>query len=319
MLRRFILFACLAVASAAAGQTVFDAGTQLVERIANDTTTGTTVNELAKVTSAGKLIIVGTGDTNIPVFIVNSGAGTTGNAAIASSGAALCKFDAAGGTAGNYVQVSTTVAGMCHDSGTTVPSTNWIVGQLLSSPAANATGLVLLNKGTSAGGLLGCATTGATPSTTIGPLTIAANKQLRIPVYISSYAGGGSTALMTFNSAGGTAYRFRWLTSAAAATTFTSGVSNVPTVSTSGIRLGPDNTTLSRNVVVFITNDPANTEKLVLMEQAIGTGSAATQTALTFGNAAWVSGAATSITSVTLTAGTNMGAGSGFCVYGSTF
>lgn len=166
---------------------------------------------------------------------------------------------------------------------------------------------------------LGCATNGATPGLTIGPLTIAANKLLRIPVYISSYAGGGSTALMTFNGAGGTAYRFRWLTAAAAATTFTAGASNPPTVSTAGIRLGADNTTLSRNNVVFITNDPANTEKLVLMEAVIGSGSAATQAALTFGNGAWVSGAATSITSVTLTAGSNMGAGSGFCVFGSTF
>lgn len=166
---------------------------------------------------------------------------------------------------------------------------------------------------------LGCATNGATPGLTIGPLTIAANKLLRIPVYISSYAGGGSTALMTFNGAGGTAYRFRWLTAAAAATTFTAGASNPPTVSTAGIRLGADNTTLSRNNVVFITNDPANVEKLVVMEAVIGSGSAATQAALTFGNGAWVSGAATSITTVTLTAGTNMGAGSGFCVFGSTF
>lgn len=165
---------------------------------------------------------------------------------------------------------------------------------------------------------LGCITIGSAAAT-IGPLTIAANKQLRIPVYISSYAGGGGTALMTFNGAGGTAYRFRWLTSAAAATTFTAGTSNPPTVSTSGIRLGPDNTTLSRNVIVYVTNDSANTEKLVLMEQAIGTGSAGTQTALTFGNGAWVSGSSTSITSVTLTAGVNFGAGSGFCVFGSNF
>lgn len=172
--------------------------------------------------------------------------------------------------------------------------------------------------GTTTSDNLGCITIGA-PAATIGPLTIAANKTLMILVYISSYAGGGGTALLTFNSAGGTAYRFRWLTAAVAATTFTAGTSNPPTVSTAGIRLGPDNTTLSRISTVFVTNDPANTEKLVTMTSEIGTGSAATQSALTFGNGAWVSGAATSITSVTLTAGVNFGAASGFCVFGGTF
>src|ERR1051326_4466273 len=125
-------------------QTRIDASSQLSIRVQNDGTTGTTLSQLAKANSSGAAINAGTSDTGIPVFIVIGGAGTTGNAQLAIAGAVSCKFDASGGTAGHFVQASTSTAGTCHDAGASVPTGGWIVGTLLSSPAANANGTVLL-------------------------------------------------------------------------------------------------------------------------------------------------------------------------------
>ncbi|MFL6314806.1 MAG: hypothetical protein ACJ71W_22095 [Terriglobales bacterium] len=151
-MRRLLLLTLLAGSLAA--QTRFDASSQLSLQVANDGTTGTTLNQLAKANSSGNAINAGTTDTGIPVFVVVGGAGTTGNAQLAVAGAVICKFDASGGTAGHYVQASTATAGRCLDAGATVPTSGWIVGTLLSSPAANATGTVLLVQGflPSAGG-----------------------------------------------------------------------------------------------------------------------------------------------------------------------
>lgn len=139
-----LLGACLSTAHC---QTAFDASSQIVERLPNDTVTGTTVNQLAKVNASGKLINITTVDTVIPVYLVIGNAGISGNASLASSGTAQCKFDAAGGTTGHFVQASTSVAGTCRDAGTTLPISGWTIGQLLTSPAANALGTVLLTKG----------------------------------------------------------------------------------------------------------------------------------------------------------------------------
>src|SRR4029077_6133335 len=74
--------------------------------VANDTTTGTTVNKLAKLTGApSTAIIVSTSATRGAVGMVVAGAGTSGNAQIARLGIASCVFDGAT-TAGNYVQIS---------------------------------------------------------------------------------------------------------------------------------------------------------------------------------------------------------------------
>ncbi len=147
-MRRLLLLTLLAAClSPLAAQTRFDAASQLALQVANDGTTGTTLSQLAKANSSGNAINAGTGDTGIPVFVVVGGAGTSGNAQLAVAGAVICKFDAAGGTAGHYVQASTATGGRCMDAGATVPTSGWIVGSLLSSPAANANGTVLLVQG----------------------------------------------------------------------------------------------------------------------------------------------------------------------------
>lgn len=170
----WLLIWLLFLTTVCVGQTRFDIASQSQISIPNDGTTGTTINQLAKVNTSGNAINAGTSDTNVPVFIVEGGAGTTGNAQLAVAGPITCKFDASGGTAGDYVIASSSTAGRCHDSGAAVSSSVWTIGFLLTSPAANANGTVMLVQGftLSAGGgftggtltselILAAATTGA--------------------------------------------------------------------------------------------------------------------------------------------------------------
>lgn len=97
---------------------------------------GTTVNKLAKLTGAPSTVVTTlTSDTNGVVGIVVSGAGTTGNAQVAFEGIASCAFDGAT-VAGDYVQISSTVAGDCHDAGASYPMSNQVLGRVLSTNAA---------------------------------------------------------------------------------------------------------------------------------------------------------------------------------------
>jgi hypothetical protein len=101
--------------------------------IANAGTTGTTLNKLAKLTGApSTAVIAGTSDTTGVIGVVISGAGTTGNAVIARNGICSCVFDGAT-TAGDYVQVSSTVAGDCKDAGASPPTSGQIIGRVLST------------------------------------------------------------------------------------------------------------------------------------------------------------------------------------------
>lgn len=87
----------------------------------NDTGTGTTINTLTKLTTAGKAVIAATTDTHGIVGIVprDSGAGAAGYALVQTAGTVQCVFDAAAApTAGDWFLNSSTVAGACLDSGT---------------------------------------------------------------------------------------------------------------------------------------------------------------------------------------------------------
>lgn len=111
----------------------------LVTEIANAGTTGTTVNKVAKLTGApSTALIAATTDTNGVVGVVVGGAGTTGNAQIAVSGQASCVFDAAT-TAGDWAQISSTVAGDCHDAGSTFPTSGQVLGRVLSTNGGGGT------------------------------------------------------------------------------------------------------------------------------------------------------------------------------------
>lgn len=115
--------------------------------IANDTTTGTTINTLAKIIangSAAAAVITATTDTTGAIGIVTGGAGKTGSAQIATQGIALCQFDATAINVGDWVQISSTTAGDCHDAGATKPASGEIVGHAVTGGAASTAQSVLV-------------------------------------------------------------------------------------------------------------------------------------------------------------------------------
>ena len=123
-----------------------ETGGALVTEMANAGTTGTTANSLAKLTGApSTAVMAATTDTGGVLGVVNGnsssnpgltcGAGTTGRACIVTRGPGTCNFDG-GVTAGDYVQISSTTAGDCHDAGTTYPSSGQVLGRVLVTNAS---------------------------------------------------------------------------------------------------------------------------------------------------------------------------------------
>jgi hypothetical protein len=107
--------------------------------IANAGTTGTTINTLTKLTGVpSTAVIAATTDTGGVVGITTAGAGTSGNATVTMHGSTSCVFDGAT-TAGDYVQISSTTAGNCHDSGATYPTSGQVIGRVLSTNASSGT------------------------------------------------------------------------------------------------------------------------------------------------------------------------------------
>ncbi len=129
----------------------------LTTTVTNATTTGTTLNALAKLTGApATAVITTTGDTGGVLGVIFAGAGTTGSARITHAGQASCIFDGAN-TAGNYVQISGLVGGACKDAGAAIPTSAQVLGRSLSTNAviaapAAATGSTATTGGTIAAG-----------------------------------------------------------------------------------------------------------------------------------------------------------------------
>jgi hypothetical protein len=119
-------------------------GGSMATEIPNQGTTGTTLNKLAKVTGApATAVVAATSDTGGVIGIVVDGAGTTLNAQIARGGQAPCVFDGAT-TTGDYVQISGTTAGDCHDAGASYPGIGQVLGRVLSSNASGGTYAMLV-------------------------------------------------------------------------------------------------------------------------------------------------------------------------------
>jgi hypothetical protein len=98
----------------------------LVMQIANDASTGTSANHLAKLSTAGKAVIAATGDSDNMVGIVIGGAGTGGNAQIAVGGTHVV---AGGGLCtnafltGSFPSSTTAWEAVCFQSGQSVTAT----------------------------------------------------------------------------------------------------------------------------------------------------------------------------------------------------
>jgi hypothetical protein len=110
----------------------------------NDGITGTTINTVTSINSAGKAIITTTGCTGI-VGVTVGGAGVSGSAIIAMHGVSTSVVFDGATTAGDYFTCSTTVAGDAHDTGSpSFPSSGWGGGIVLSTNAGAGTYAVLL-------------------------------------------------------------------------------------------------------------------------------------------------------------------------------
>ena len=105
------------------------------------------MNKLAKMFGANTVTVGTSGDTDGMIGVVVGGAGTTGNAQIAINGQALCAFDFRADGIGDFVTISSTTAGDCHDSGTKVRSglTSQIIGQVVNTTASGGNYAVALN------------------------------------------------------------------------------------------------------------------------------------------------------------------------------
>jgi hypothetical protein len=110
---------------------MYSSGRQDFE-FANDTTNGTTVNQLAVYNGGATGVQTGaTSSTDGVLGVVSGGAGTSGKAVVTWAGLASCNFDAGSPVAGDYVVASSTQAGKCHDSGsTTRPTGVQVIGRI---------------------------------------------------------------------------------------------------------------------------------------------------------------------------------------------
>jgi len=113
------------------------AATALGLSVANAGTTGTTLNTLTKIVGSGA-VITATTDTNGARGICISGCGTSGSASIGAVGLQPCLFDGPT-TFGDYVQMSSTTPGNCHDAGSAVPANVQVIGTVLSTNASGGT------------------------------------------------------------------------------------------------------------------------------------------------------------------------------------
>lgn len=101
----------------------------------NSGSPGTTLNSLVKFINApSQASIASITDMGGIVGICTAQCGTSSFAVIQESGYGVCNFDGAT-TAGDYVQISSTVAGDCHDAGSTFPIFGQVLGRSLTTNA----------------------------------------------------------------------------------------------------------------------------------------------------------------------------------------
>src|SRR6185312_12429355 len=107
---------------------------------------GSTENLLQKLGVVGSNSEAQDATTSTQTGIVGIAAATTGvgsPVAVSSYGTTACVFDGPT-TAGDYFQASTSVAGNCHDAGATYPTSNQILGFVLSTNGSAGTNPVFL-------------------------------------------------------------------------------------------------------------------------------------------------------------------------------
>lgn len=191
--RSFILGLLTSVAALPAWAQGLDLSTQngLLEDRTNAGTTGTTLYTLTKINSSGNAVIAATADSNGVRGVCVGGCGTSGSAQIATNGTAALLLDGSG-TAGDFVQISSTTGGYGHDTGaSTCPSSGQTIGKVIASGGPSGSYYVAL-------GQFGCGSGGATGFTNVytGHGTYTWSKPSGIS-YVTAYclgAGGGGAS-----------------------------------------------------------------------------------------------------------------------------
>jgi hypothetical protein len=111
--------------------------------LCNDTTTGTIINGLAVLTSAGCAAASSSALSSGVIGVVIWNAGTSGGVTLAREGSAECSFDGTATVIGDYVVPSSTaISGLyplCHDAGATRPVGTQILGRVLQASSGSAT------------------------------------------------------------------------------------------------------------------------------------------------------------------------------------
>lgn len=139
------------------GSETFVPGAYIAVQIPNAGSTGTTLNKIAKLTGTGTAVIATTSDTTGLLGVVSGGAGTTGNASIATAGQVGCVFDGAT-TANDYVIESVTTNGDCHDGGSTPPTVQTLGRVLSTNGGAGTYKIAVAANGGNGGNLQGTIT-----------------------------------------------------------------------------------------------------------------------------------------------------------------
>jgi hypothetical protein len=147
---------------------------------------------------------------------------------------------------------------------------------------------------------------------TLATASFAAKNWLSIQIYLPGQTSGDTPSLQ-FNGDTGNNYRYHWTHINASATALTAGLR---ATTTDRVKIGSANSVMPRNVRARITNFSADTEKLVQFDGLVGTGAVGTNPQTQMGQGAWISAAATQITSVTLVSTSNMMAGTQLVVHG---
>lgn len=127
---------------------------QIPPALRNDTSVGTSAGHLVKIAGTPSAAVITTaGDTAGAIGICDTACGTSDSPNVAAMGVDSCAFDGAT-TVNDWVQISPTIDGDCHDSGSTaVPTSGQIIGRVLLAigSAGNAPVLLSLENGVGGG------------------------------------------------------------------------------------------------------------------------------------------------------------------------
>jgi hypothetical protein len=111
--------------------------------LCNDTSTGTIINGLAVLTTAGCAIKPSSALTSGVIGVVIAYAGTSGMVTLARAGSIYCSFDGTATVVGDYVVPSSTANSgfypLCHDAGATPPTGTQVLGRVLQASSGSAT------------------------------------------------------------------------------------------------------------------------------------------------------------------------------------